>query len=287
MSQARSKFTTTVLGEWIRAPRPQPEPPPEPEPAFRREPQADGKGSTQPGLVVWTPEPAPPQTTALVRGWTSKVFIVDEIDLPVRPDRRLVLLREPESASARGYRALRHRLLAHSDPRVIAVTSAEPGEGKTTCAVNLALSLAEETMARVLLVEANLSRPALGRVFGYEPSESFVGRMAEYRDASPPYSVAAILGTRLQIAALPQNVSLDARLDRMLLAVALQELRDVFDYIVVDSASVLESADADVASVCADGVVVTARAAKSKKTALRRAVEQLAPARVLGTVLLD
>ena len=73
----------------------------------------------------------------------------------------------------------------------------------------------------------------------------------------------------------------------MLLAVALQELREVFDYIVVDAASVLESADADVASVCADGVVVTARSSKSRRHTLTRAVEQLSPARVLGTVLLD
>ncbi|HVR19160.1 MAG TPA: CpsD/CapB family tyrosine-protein kinase [Polyangiaceae bacterium] len=271
-------------GEWMRAPRLQPEPPNEPEPAFRAQPEPANEGR-QPGLVVWSP-PAP-KTTALANTWSSKVFILDEVDLPANGDRRLLLLREPESPAARGYRLLRHRLLAHSDPRVIVVTSAEPGEGKTTCAVNLALALAEETMARVLLVEANLRRPALGRVFGYEPSESFVGRMAEYRDATPPYSVAAIIGTRLQVAALPASVPPDARLDRMLLAVALQELREVFDYVVVDAASVLESADADVASVCADGVVVAARASKSRKNTLTRAVEQLSPARVLGTVLLD
>jgi Mrp family chromosome partitioning ATPase len=286
MSQARSKFTTTVMGEWVRAPR-APEPPPEPEPAFRRPPQSNGAGSTQPGLVVWTPEPthAPPQ--ALARPWPSTVFVLDEVELPARLDSRLIVLSEPESASSRGYRLLRHRLLAHSDPRVIAVTSASPGEGKTTCAVNLALALAEETMARVLLVETNLRRPALGNVFGYQPSESFVGRMAEYRDPTPPYSVAAIFGTRLQVAALPPSVPQEARLDRMLLAVALQQLREAFDYIVVDSASVLESAYADVAAVCSDGVVVTTRASKSKKSELARAVEQLAPARVLGTVLLD
>ncbi|HEX6767497.1 MAG TPA: CpsD/CapB family tyrosine-protein kinase [Polyangiaceae bacterium] len=209
------------------------------------------------------------------------------MNLPARPDRRLVMLREPESPRARSYRLLQHRLLTRSDPRVIAVTSAEPGEGKTTCAVNLALSLAEETMARVLLVDANLRRPSLGSLLGFEPSESFVGRMAEYRDATPPYSVAAIMGTRLQVAALPATVPADARLDRMLFAVALNELREVFDYVVIDTSSVLESADADVASECADGVIMAVRARKSKKGALRRAVEQLAPVRVLGTVLLD
>jgi Mrp family chromosome partitioning ATPase len=236
-------------------------------------------------LVVWAP--ARPTTALAPPVWSSKVFILDEVDLPGRCDPRLVMLREPEGARSRSYRLLRHRLLSHSDPRVIAVTSAEPGEGKTTCAANLALGLADETMARVLLVEANLRRPALGNLFGYVPSESFVGRMAEFRDATPPYSVAAILGTRLQVAALPASVAPDARLDRMLLAVALQELREVFDYVVVDAAAVLESADADVASACADGVIVTMRASKSRKANVARAVQQLAPVRVFGTVLID
>jgi Mrp family chromosome partitioning ATPase len=283
MSQVKSKFSKTVIGEWLRppprfAPQPQRELVPESRPRA-----SNGNGSAEPGLVVWSPAPA----AIAAPKWSSKVFIVDEVDLPARCDERLVMLRYPDSAQSRSYRLLRHRLLGYSDPRVIAVTSADPGDGKTTCAANLALALAEETMARVLLVECNLRRPALGALFGYQPSESFVGRMAEYRDATPPYSVAAILGTRLQVAALPASVAPDARLDRMLLAVALQELREVFDYVVVDSAAVLESADADVACACADGVVVTMRASKSRKANVMRAVEQLAPVRVFGTVLLD
>jgi Mrp family chromosome partitioning ATPase len=283
MSQVKSKFQKTVIGEWLRAPPP---PAREPEPVPESRPRvSNGNGSTQPGLVVWSP---PKPTTAIASPkWSSKVFILDEVDLAARCDPRLVMLSEPDSARARSYRLLRHRLLAHSDPRVITVTSAEPGEGKTTCAANLALALADETMARVLLVESNLRRPALGTLFGYQPSESFVGRMAEYRDATPPYSVAAILGTRLQVAALPASVASDARLDRMLLAVALQELREVFDYVVVDAAAVLESADADIASACADGVIVAMRARKSKKANVARAIEHLAPVRVFGTVLID
>jgi Mrp family chromosome partitioning ATPase len=286
MSQAKSKFRTTVIGEWIRAPEPIRAANVEP-PAPERKTNGNGSsnGSASPGLVVWS---APPAPAAIVQhAWSPKVFAIDEVDLPAHPDPRLIMLREPESARARSFRLLQHRLLARSDPRVIAVTSAEPGEGKTTAAVNLALALAEETMVRVLLVEANLRRPALGSLFDFEPSESFVGRMAECRDSTTPYTVAAILGTRLQVAALPRSVAPDARLDRMLLAVALHELREVFDYVVVDAASVLESADADVACACADGVIVTVRAEKSKKSALKRAIEQLAPARVFGTVLID
>ncbi len=275
MSQPSPK--STVTAEWIHVS----EPPPEVAGSPESRPKTNGGA---PGLVLWDD---PPQASLVGPERSSKVFVLEEVGLPEQPDPRLVLLREPQAASARSYRLLQHRLLAESDPRVIAVTSAEPGEGKTTCAANLALALAEQTMARVLLVEANLKRPALGKLFGYEPSESFVGRMVEYCDATPPYSVAAVLGTRLQVAALPSKVSPDAHLDRRLLACALHELRDVFDYVILDAASVLESADADVVSECADGVVVTLRSKKSKKSSLQRAVEQLAPARVFGTVLLD
>jgi Mrp family chromosome partitioning ATPase len=281
MSELRNaKFATTVIGQWIREPdRPVAHEAAEADAALQPK---NGQGPT--GLALWSP---PVSTAITTRAWPSKVFVLDEVELPARADARLVMLREPESERARSYRLLQHRLLARSDPRVIVVTSAEPGEGKTTVAVNLALALADETMARILLVEANLRRPALAKLFCFEPGESFVGRMAEHREVVPPYSVAAILGTRLQIAALPSSVAPDARLDRLLLGEAIGDLRDAYDYIVIDAASVLESADTDVVAECADGVIVAARSRKSRKNALRRAVRELSPATVFGTVLLD
>src|SRR4051812_33115113 len=71
---------------------------------------------------------------------------------PVDPDHRLILLRDPDSARAASFRVLRHRLEQRGNPRTIAVTSAEEGEGKTTCAANLAMALGECERARVLLV---------------------------------------------------------------------------------------------------------------------------------------
>src|SRR5580700_9675186 len=81
-------------------------------------------------------------------------------------DARCVMLTQPVSPQARSYRLLRHQLLTHLDPRVVVVTSALNGEGKTTCAINLALCIAEETLASVLLLEANPHRPSLAQVFG-------------------------------------------------------------------------------------------------------------------------
>jgi Mrp family chromosome partitioning ATPase len=219
--------------------------------------------------------------------WSSPVAIVEEVALPAALDVRLVALRAPGSAQARSYRLLRHRLSAQGDPRVIAVTSAGPGEGKTTCAANLALVLSEAPLSRVLLVEASLPRPAFADLFGFEPADSFMIQLLRSEDPSPPYAVASVGGIGLQLAALNPGAVRGKRLDRALLAATIAGLRGTYDYIVIDAASVLESADANSVSQCSDGVVVVARAGKSRRGSLKRAVDQLQPANVIGTVLID
>src|SRR5262249_3294469 len=95
------------------------------------------------------PPPAATTTALAVRPW--------EPPRPVAPpppeqlDRRLILVTEPHSPRAASFRLLRDSLVAKSMPRVVAVTSAAPKEGKTTCAANLALALAEQPGTRVLL----------------------------------------------------------------------------------------------------------------------------------------
>lgn len=269
MSQAEILRIIDVHGE------PQP-------PSDRRENGARANTTLRQGIIGWRPS----DNVALALRKPKPTIALEHAELPESLDARLVMLREPESSQARSYRALRHRLLSTPEVRVVAVTSARPGDGKTTCAANLALALAEDTMLRVLLIDANLPRPALGRVFGFTPSESLVEQLARFLDLYPPYPVASIGGTRIHVAALPESPP-QGRLERSLLAAALSELRNAYDYIVVDTAAVLESADADIVGECADAAILVARAGTSRKTDLRRAVSQLAPAVVLGTVLLD
>ncbi|HEV3190946.1 MAG TPA: CpsD/CapB family tyrosine-protein kinase [Polyangiaceae bacterium] len=238
-------------------------------------------------LALWTaPSEGLSQVQVGALGARPTIWL-EHVTLPGTLDSRLVILTDPGSEHARSYRLLRHRLFSQGDPRIVAVTSAYPGEGKTTCALNLALAMAEDTMTHVLLVDLNLRRPALGRVFGFTPFENIVENMARFVDVGPPYPVAAISGTRLHVAALPETPLEGGRLDRTLFAVALSDLRNVYDYIVIDAASVLESGDVDVVGECANGVIVTARAGRSRKGDMRRAIGQLAPAPVLGTVLID
>ncbi len=255
----------------------------EPEPEDADEGRRARVGQATARLALW---PSPASSESIVaHGEPVPIVDVEQAFLPEQLDARLVMLHAPESQQARSFRLLRHRLLGLGDPRVIAMTSARPREGKTTCAVNLALALAEEAMARVLFIDANLRRPSAGSLFGFEPTQSLVGEMARGSHTSPPYPIVAIRGTRLHVAALPSVPIPEARLDRLLLGTALNDLRDVYDYVIVDASSVLESGDADIVGECAGGVLLAARAGVTRKSDLRHTIDQLRPANVLGTVL--
>jgi hypothetical protein len=92
----------------------------------------------------------------------------------VLAQQRLITLWDPKSSGAEAYRSMRSALLLSSidnPPRVIVITSSFPEEGKTTTALNLAIVLAQRE-ERVLLVDADLRRGSLYRVFGI-PNQSF------------------------------------------------------------------------------------------------------------------
>jgi Mrp family chromosome partitioning ATPase len=234
------------------------------------------------------PEPAAQPQAITTFAWTTlPVSVVEEVQLPAQLDPRLVALRAPESPQARSYRLIQHRLFAQGDPRVIAVTSAAPSEGKTTCAANLALVLSEETLSRVLLVEGNLTRPGLADLFGFDPSDSFMTKLLRSEDATPPHAVASVSGIRLHVAAVHPDGVRGKRIDRALLAEAVRELRGSYDYIVFDTAAVPESADVNSVCVCSDAALLVARSGKSRQRDLARAAAQLAPATLAGVVLID
>ena len=264
------------------------EPPGEP-PSSRSGQQRNGPSRRRPNatakLALW---PGPHTSQEIVAFAEPVPLIhVDSVVVPDRLDPRVVLLSDPASDTARSYRLLRHRLFGLGDPRAIAVTSARAGEGKTTCAVNLALALAEDATSQVLLLEANLRHPIAARLFGYEPFDSVLGAALRTRTIAPPYPVTAVVGTRMHLAALASEPIPAARLDRHIFASLLLDLREVYDYVVIDAGPVLESGDADVAGECANGVIVTARSGKSRKPDFRRAIDQLRPTPVFGTVLFE
>ncbi|HLU64908.1 MAG TPA: hypothetical protein VKZ63_01450 [Kofleriaceae bacterium] len=208
-------------------------------------------------------------------------------DSPI--DRRLILVRDSDSQQAAAFRVLRHHLLDRGQPKVIAVSSPREREGKTTAAVNLALALAECGRARVLLVDGNLRRPELAGVFRFVPPWCFAEQLQVHREQPLlPWGVVDIPALWLHVAAINPRRDPGRLLDAPAFAIAMERLRlGPYDHIVVDCPSVLGGADVNLIQDSADGVILITRRKLSTARDLRQAVEQLTPARVLGTALLE
>jgi Mrp family chromosome partitioning ATPase len=206
-------------------------------------------------------------------------------------DRRLLMVHEPDSPRAAAMRVLRHRLVERGDPRTIVVTSPDVGDGKTTCAANLAITLSECGRARVLLLEGNFRRPALASVFGIKPPICLTAQMTDHhrnREADP-WAAAQVISPWLHLLAIDSDTFRGPRLiDGPAFENTMTQLKLVgYDYIVVDTPAVLGSADVNLVQELADGVVLALTAKRSSTRSLRAAVAQLTQAKILGVALLE
>ena len=178
---------------------------------------------------------------------------------------------------------LRDNLLAKSLPRVLVVSSAMKGDGKTTCALNLAVSLAEG--ARVLLVDGNLLEPALAKAFGIDDSTPLSPMsgpwLQPYRitDLSPSLAVATL--------ALPPGVP-PPRFERRWCEQLVGALhRASWDYFVIDAPALLESPTISQITAAADATLLAVRCGITTARSLRRAAEQIPEGKGIGIALID
>jgi Mrp family chromosome partitioning ATPase len=204
-------------------------------------------------------------------------------------DPRLTLMIDPDSERSAAFRVLRHHLLEVGRPQVVIVTSPQAGDGKTTTAVNLALALAECGRAKTLLVETHVRRPQLTAVFQFIPPWCFAEQLAAHRhQPTMPWSLVDIPQLWLHVAAINPRTEQTQLLDGPAFSIAMERLRLAgYEHIVVDAPPVLGSADVNLMTDAADGVVFALRSQRSNTRDLRRAIEQLGTSKVAGTVLLQ
>ncbi len=198
----------------------------------------------------------------------------------------LPLACEPASAMADSFRVLRRRLKRLGDPRVIAVSSPRRREGKTTCAVGLAMAIAEDEGDAVLLIEGNLRRPCLARALGFTPPVCLARQLAAFAAREASHWTAADIGFhRLQVLAVDPASEVP-----VLTTAALRPLIDCsavcgYRHVIIDGPGVFDSADMQVIQDQCDGVLLSARSLRTKASELRRAAADLAPAELIGAVL--
>jgi protein-tyrosine kinase len=201
-----------------------------------------------------------------------------------------------QSAIAEEFRLIKRPLLsiafsedgpARENRNVIMVTSAAPNEGKTFVATNLALSMASEHDVHVLLVDADVAKPSIPRVFGFEVETGLVDAVAN--DA---IDVADILvGTNIEnLTILPAG---PARPGTSELLASARMARFVSDIsrrypnriIIFDSPPVLARSEPIVLAKHVGQVVLVVEAERTSRTAIDEALALLGPDRVGGVVL--
>lgn len=230
-----------------------------------------------------TPRPVPAGPPPEI-GLTQHALPDDE-----RPDRRLVLMNEPDSERAAAFRVLRHHLLEAGRPQVIIVSSPVQGEGKTTTALNLALALAECGRAKVLLAETHVRRPQLASALKLVPPWCFAEQLAAHRHQPMlPWSLVDIPQLWLHVAAINPRIEKSQLLDAPAFAIAIERLRlGGYEHIVIDAPPVLGSADVNLMADSADAVVFALRARKSNTRDVRRAIDQIGASKVAGSVIVE
>jgi len=206
-----------------------------------------------------------------------------------KPDTGPAFVSGGRSHTAEAYRQLRtnvHFTTLGAELKTIVITSANPGEGKSTTAANLATVLAQAG-DRVILVDTDLRRSTLRKTFEGPSSFGLTGLLLN--DSADPKE--ALITTRwknlqlLPTGILPPNPSellTSTRMNRVI-----ESLRGLADYVIFDTPPVIAVTDAIVLAARTDGTILVAESGRTRTEALRLSVRTLtqANAKPIGVVL--
>lgn len=206
-----------------------------------------------------------------------------------KPSTQLIALRDPRSAAAEAYRALRTNIQFSSldkPLRTLLATSTAPDEGKTTTIANLAVTMAQSEQ-RVILVDCDLRRPSLHTTFGLPNTAGLTSLMLEETDRIPVQKTEVPGLLVLTSGPLPPRPADILGSKRMEAVIA--QLRQQADIVLFDTPPVNAVTDAAVLATKVDGVLLVLRAGSTKRDRAREARRLLdkVNANIVGAVLTD
>ncbi|KOR76605.1 CpsD/CapB family tyrosine-protein kinase [Paenibacillus solani] len=203
-------------------------------------------------------------------------------------DSSLIVSMNPKSPISEVYRILRTKIHFSSkdqELKTLMITSTQTGEGKTTTISNLAVTYAQEGK-RVLLIDADMRRPSLHRVFSvpnHQGLSTLLNGQTSVQDSVQETIVSNL--SLLPSGPVPANPA--ELMDSVVMRELLEQLKPEYDVILLDTPSVLSVSDSVIVSALCDGVVMIVASGKVRKDHLKKAKEQLdhVNARMVGIVI--
>lgn len=201
----------------------------------------------------------------------------------------LITMDDRHSPMAEAYRHLRTSLLfssAGKPPQTILVTSSQPSEGKTTTAINTAITLAQSD-ADVIIIDCDLRRPRLHSHFGFENTRGLTNYLSGDKDTGDLIRNYPDLPRLRVITSGPIPPNPAELLSSNEMRDLLQFLSGKFKHVIIDSPPAISFTDAAILSTLADGVILVAMANKSSIHLMRQFKQRVhnLGARIYGVVL--
>lgn len=200
-----------------------------------------------------------------------------------------ILSHRPRSAEADTFRILRTQVLQNMNKvgfRTLAVTSPDYGDGKTTIAINLAISIAMDLKQTVLLVDLDLRKPNMHEYLGLSPRTG----LSDYLINDVPLSECLIRPPFHRLNTLPAGTRVEHSSELLgspKMSALAQELKSRYPdrLVIYDMPPVLRQDDVIAFAPNIDGILLVTNNGFTNKDSLRRSLDVLGDSVIVGTVL--
>jgi protein-tyrosine kinase len=228
---------------------------------------------------------APPPVAGIARK-PAAVPVDEESDGRTYVDEKLVTMPNIAQSTVEQYRKLAatlHHAQAERELKVVMISSAVSGDGKTLTSTNLALTLSESYRRRVLLIDADLRRPSVHRVFRVHNVSGLTDCLSAATDRRLPL-VDASSRLSLLLAGRPDSDPMSGltsgRMRRLI-----TEAKANFDWVLIDTPPLVLLPDANLLAAMVDAAILVISAGKTPYKLITRAIEAVGRGRILGVVL--
>jgi capsular exopolysaccharide synthesis family protein len=230
---------------------------------------------------------AAPKTVVVPPKNADHLLCVPSLEARIRSEDRIVVYSDQKGPGAERFRLIRMALRNSQGgkaQKVLLITSPLPRDGKSTVALNLATSLAEDGKVRVLLLEADLRRPALLSHLGLERMCGLTELVEDMAEPAAAIRRIEPLGFYLLSSGRnPEHPSELLQSDRF--HGLLREFKACFDWVLIDCPPAFPLADVVALRSHADGVLLVARAGSAPREAVQETAQLFKPGQVVGLIL--